>query len=210
LDACRQADLTKLKKYLSQEVVNFKHPYTGDTPMHCAVASPYPKRKQIIEALIRKNAAMNEKNKDFLTPLHVATDHSHYDAMDILLRHNTKVNALDGLGQTALHRYFCSGKPFVSVCLCTRNERFFNIIRIHKSSINYLLTRCAREDNMQACRILLSYNIDPSIVSLQGYTAAQIAAENVLKILQGEQLIWFDLILRIFSLILSFFKRLIL
>lgn len=53
-------------------------------------------------------------------------------------------------------------------------------------SINYFLTRCAREDNVQACRILLSYNVDPSIVSLQGYTAAQIAAENVLKILQGK------------------------
>lgn len=105
MDACRQADLTKFKKYLSQEVVNFKHPYTGDTPLHCAVASPYPKRKQVIESLIRKNAALNEKNKDFLTPLHVATDHSHYDAMDVLLRHNAKVNALDGLGQTALHRY---------------------------------------------------------------------------------------------------------
>ncbi|XP_015178417.1 PREDICTED: tankyrase-2 isoform X3 [Polistes dominula] len=147
LDACRQADPTKLKKYLSQDVVNFKHPYTGDTPLHCAVASPYPKRKQIIEILIRKNAAMNEKNKDFLTPLHVATDHSHYDAMDILLRHNAKVNELDGLRQTALHR-------------------------------------CVREDDVQACRILLSYNINPSIVSLQGYTAAQVAAENVLKILQ--------------------------
>lgn len=105
LDACRQADLTKLKKYLSPEVVNFKHPYTRDTPLHCAVASPYPKRKQVIESLIRKNAALNEKNKDFLTPLHIATDHSHYDAMDVLLRHNAKVNALDGLGQTALHRY---------------------------------------------------------------------------------------------------------
>lgn len=44
---------------------------------------------------------------------------------------------------------------------------------------------------MQACRILLSYNVDPSIVSLQGYTAAQVAAENVLKILQGSKLIHF-------------------
>lgn len=48
-----------------------------------------------------------------------------------------------------------------------------------------MLTRCVREDNVQACRILLSYNVDPSIVSLQGYTAAQVATENVLKILQG-------------------------
>lgn len=49
------------------------------------------------------------------------------------------------------------------------------------------MNRCVREDNVQACRILLSYNIDPSIVSLQGYTAAQLAAENVLKILQGSK-----------------------
>lgn len=72
--------------------------------MHCAAASPYPKRKQIVEILIRKNFPLNEKNKDFLTPLHLATDHSHYDVMDLLLAHNAKVNALDGLGQTALHR----------------------------------------------------------------------------------------------------------
>lgn len=147
LDAARQADSAKLKKYLTAELVNFKHPYTGDTPLHCAVASPYPKRKQIIEALIRKNAALNEKNKDFLTPLHIATDHSYYDAMDILLRHSARVNSLDGLGQTALHR-------------------------------------CAREDNVQAAKILLSYNVDPSIVSLQGYSASAVATENVLKILQ--------------------------
>ena len=66
---------------------------------------------------------MNERNKDFLTPLHVAADHSHYDAMDILLRHNAKVDALDGLGQTALHRYlfqdFFSLMPYIILMLYT-------------------------------------------------------------------------------------------
>ncbi|KAK7873962.1 hypothetical protein R5R35_012971 [Gryllus longicercus] len=147
LEAARQADPAKVKKYLTQDVVNFKHPYTGDTPLHCAVSSPFTKRKQVLETLIRKGAHLNEKNKEFLTPLHVAADNSHYDVLDALLRHGAKVNALDGLGQTALHR-------------------------------------CAREDNLQACRLLLSYNVDPSIVSLQGYTASQVATENVLKILQ--------------------------
>lgn len=47
------------------------------------------------------------------------------------------------------------------------------------------LHRAAHEDNVQACRILLSYNVDPGIVSLQGYTAAQVATENVNKILQN-------------------------
>ncbi|KAK6638711.1 hypothetical protein RUM43_006978 [Polyplax serrata] len=147
LEACRQTDPTRVKKYLSAELVSFKHPYTGDTPLHCVAASPYPKRKQVLETLIRKGANLNEKNKNFLTPLHLAADKSYYDVLDALLRHGAKVNALDDLGQTALHR-------------------------------------CARDDNVQGCRILLSYNVDLSIVSLQGLTASQLATENVTKILQ--------------------------
>lgn len=148
LEAARQSDLAKVKKYLSPEVlVNFKNPYTGDTALHAAVTSVYPKRKQVVETLIRKGAHLNEKNKDFLTPLHLAADNSHYDIMDVLLRSGAKVNALDGLGQTALHR-------------------------------------CARDDNLQACRVLMSYHVDVGIVSLQGYTAAQVASPNVQKVLQ--------------------------
>ncbi|KAK9871342.1 hypothetical protein WA026_011608 [Henosepilachna vigintioctopunctata] len=147
LESARQADVAKVKKYLSPELIAFKHPYTGDTPLHAVVSSLYPKRRQVLEMLIRKGAQLNEKNKDFLTPLHIAADNSHYDLVEVLLRNGAKVNALDGLGQTALHR-------------------------------------CAREDNVQACRIMLSYNVDTSIVSLQGYTAAQVASENVQKILQ--------------------------
>lgn len=147
LEACRQADIPRLKKHLTAETVNFVHPYTADGPLHFAVMSAYPKRKQLVDLLIRKGPLLNEKNKDFLTPLHLAADHSHYEIMDLLLKNGAKVNALDGLGQTALHR-------------------------------------CARDDNVQACRLLMSYTIDPTIVSLQGFTAAQLASENVLKILK--------------------------
>lgn len=48
-----------------------------------------------------------------------------------------------------------------------------------------VLHRCAREGNVQACRILLSYDVDTSIISLQGYTAAQVANESVQKLLSG-------------------------
>ena len=102
----------------------------------------------MLETLIRKGSLLSEKNKEFLTPLHLAADNSLYEIMDIVLKNGGKVNALDGLGQTALHR-------------------------------------CARDDNVQACRLLLSYSIDTTIVSLQGYTAAQVASENVLKVLKN-------------------------
>ncbi|XP_033757082.1 poly [ADP-ribose] polymerase tankyrase-1-like [Pecten maximus] len=147
LEGCRQADLTRVKKYM--EVVNIKHPYSGDTALHCAASSPFPKRKQVVELLIRKGANLNDKNKDYVTPLHIAADKAHYDVMDVLLKHGAKVNALDSLGQTALHRV-------------------------------------AQQGNMQACRLLMSYGVDPAIVSLQGYMAAQLATENIQKMLKED------------------------
>ncbi|XP_038660428.1 poly [ADP-ribose] polymerase tankyrase-1 isoform X2 [Scyliorhinus canicula] len=146
LQAAKEADLTKVKKSLALEIINFKHPQTHETPLHCAVASQHPKRKQVTELLLRKGANVNEKNKDFLTPLHVASERAHNDVVEVLHKHGAKINALDTLGQAALHR-------------------------------------AAHGGHLQTCRLLLSYGSDPSILSLQGFTAAQMGNESVQQIL---------------------------
>uniref|UniRef100_A0A8C4F1W5 Poly [ADP-ribose] polymerase n=1 Tax=Dicentrarchus labrax TaxID=13489 RepID=A0A8C4F1W5_DICLA len=109
LQAAREADMAKAKKTLALEIINFKHPHTHETALHCVVASPHPKRKQVTELLLRKGANVNEKNKDFMTPLHVAAERAHNDIMEVLQKHGAKVNALDTLGQTALHRAALAG-----------------------------------------------------------------------------------------------------
>lgn len=114
LDATRQSDLARIKKYNTPDMANFKHPFTGDTALHMAAVSSFPKRKQAVELLLRKNANVNEKNEEYLTPLHMAADKSHFDVIDILLKNGAKVNAVDGLGQTALHR--CSREGNVQAC----------------------------------------------------------------------------------------------
>lgn len=106
LQACRQADITKLKKNLSTETCNFVHPYTGDTPLHCVSMSIYPKRKQVIDILIRKGTMLNEKNKNLLTPLHIAADHSLYEIIDTLLKNGAKVNALGKLHRLSTFHVF--------------------------------------------------------------------------------------------------------
>ncbi|XP_051533471.1 poly [ADP-ribose] polymerase tankyrase-1-like isoform X4 [Myxocyprinus asiaticus] len=146
LQAAREADMTKVKKNLALEIINFKHPQTQETALHCAVASPHPKRKQVTEMLLRKGANVNEKNKDFMTPLHVAAERAHNDIMEVLQKHGAKMNAVDTLGQTALHRAALAG-------------------------------------HLQTCRLLLSYGADPAIVSLQGFSAAQMGNEAVQQIL---------------------------
>uniref|UniRef100_A0A336MN10 Poly [ADP-ribose] polymerase n=1 Tax=Culicoides sonorensis TaxID=179676 RepID=A0A336MN10_CULSO len=148
LESVRQADIPRLKKFLSSDNVNFVHLYTGNTVVHYVTQCIYQKRKQVLELLIRKGAPLNEKNKEMLTPLHIAAENPEMlDIMDILLHAGAQPNILDGLGQTALHR-------------------------------------AVKADNLQACRLLLSFSVDPNIVSLQGYTAGQLASENILKILQ--------------------------
>ncbi|XP_048406773.1 poly [ADP-ribose] polymerase tankyrase-2-like isoform X3 [Stegostoma tigrinum] len=104
LQAAKEADVTCVKKHLSLDNVNFKHPRTHETALHCAAASPYPKRKQVAEFLLRKGANVDEKTKDFLTPLHVASEKAHNDIIEVLIKNDTKVNALDRLGQTPLHK----------------------------------------------------------------------------------------------------------
>uniref|UniRef100_A0A8C5WYZ4 Poly [ADP-ribose] polymerase n=1 Tax=Laticauda laticaudata TaxID=8630 RepID=A0A8C5WYZ4_LATLA len=147
LQAARESDVNRVKKHLSLEIVNFKHPQTHETPLHCAASSPYPKRKQVCELLLRKGANINEKTKDFLTPLHVASEKAHNDVVEVVVKHEAKVNALDNLGQTSLHR-------------------------------------AAHCGHLQTCRLLLSFGCDPSIISLQGFTASQMGNENVQQLLQ--------------------------
>ncbi|KAM9336972.1 poly [ADP-ribose] polymerase tankyrase-2 [Symphorus nematophorus] len=104
LQAAREADVVRVKKHLSLETITFKHPHTQETALHCASASPYLKRKQVCELLLRKGANVNDKNKDLLTPLHLAAEKAHNDVIEVLVKHEAKVNAVDHLGQTALHR----------------------------------------------------------------------------------------------------------
>lgn len=88
--------ITKLMLYIRMNTNIHTHTH----PQHCAVSSTGSKRRGIVEALLRKGAPLQEKNKEFLTPLHVCADKGHCDIMELLLKHGSKVNALDGLGQT--------------------------------------------------------------------------------------------------------------
>lgn len=49
------------------------------------------------------------------------------------------------------------------------------------------LHRAALAGHIQTCKLLLSFGADPSIVSLQGFTAAQMGNEAVQQILNGNQ-----------------------
>lgn len=103
LEAARLGDLARLKKALTPDLAAFRHPFTGDTVLHLAVASGSAKRKQVVELLLRRNVPVDEPNKLSLTPLHVAADKGHTEVVELLVKSGAKANG----GQAALDR--CSG-----------------------------------------------------------------------------------------------------
>ncbi|KAM4030755.1 poly [ADP-ribose] polymerase tankyrase-2 isoform 3-T3 [Anomaloglossus baeobatrachus] len=160
--AAREADVARMKKHLSLEIVNFKHPQTHETALHFAAFSPYPKRKQICELLLRKGANVNEKTKDFLTPLHVAAEKGHNDVAEVLLKHEAKMNAVDNLGQTCLHRAAHCGH--LQTCRILLNSgcdpaivslQGFTALQMGKESVQQLLQEGLSFSNSDVDRQLL-------------------------------------------------------
>lgn len=62
------------------------------------------------------------------------------------------------------------------------------------------LHRAALAGHIQTCKLLLSYGADPAIVSLQGFTAAQMGNEAVQQILNGSSVA----ILQMFDVLVCF------
>ncbi|XP_011687016.1 PREDICTED: serine/threonine-protein phosphatase 6 regulatory ankyrin repeat subunit A-like [Wasmannia auropunctata] len=66
-------------------------------------AAAYRGDTVFVELLLLNGAAVNNKDKNWLTPLHRACCWDNYNVVDILLRYKVDVNARDRNWQTPLH-----------------------------------------------------------------------------------------------------------
>ncbi|XP_067101076.1 poly [ADP-ribose] polymerase tankyrase-2-like [Osmerus mordax] len=159
LQAAREADVARVKKHLTQETLSFKHPLTHETALHCASSSPSPKRKQVCDLLLRRGADVNGETKDFQTPLHLASEKNHGDVVDMLVRHEAKVNAVDSQG---LHRAaLCGHHQTCRLLLSSRCDPLltslqgFSPSQLAKESIQEILQEGVLSGNLDVdCQML--------------------------------------------------------
>lgn len=109
-----------------------------------------------------------------MTPLHVAAERAHNDIMEVLQKHGAKVN-LRFLIQTS-QRISHTVRNGCLLCLQVNALDTLGQTALH---------RAAMAGHLQTCRLLLGYGADASLVSLQGFTAAQMGNEAVQQILSG-------------------------
>jgi len=72
------------------------------------------KRTAVAELLITKGADVNAKNKDGITPLHLAAAFGEKDVAEKLLARKAEVNARDNDGGTPLHYAVAQGREDVA------------------------------------------------------------------------------------------------
>ncbi|CAL8093333.1 unnamed protein product [Orchesella dallaii] len=100
---------------------------------------------------------------------------------EILIKKGVGVNDKSKDGVTPLHIVADRPEMYEMMEIILKNG---SLVNATDGNGETPLHRCARSDNTHGCRLLISYGADPNILSLQGYTASQLASPNLLKILQ--------------------------
>ncbi|CAF3884191.1 unnamed protein product, partial [Adineta steineri] len=154
LDAIHHGDISRIKKLLTNETINFRHFKTENSPLHIVCMSSSGKhRRQILEMLIRRNALMNILNAEQLAPIHVCAAADYCDLIEVLLKNNVDINLVDGQGQSALHHAVKGGH--INACRLLLSHKIDTLIVSScgqtasdialTSNIQQLLMTCAND-----------------------------------------------------------------
>ena len=92
LESCRQSDVSKVRKLVTSEIINFVSPLGGETPLIAAVSSPFAKRRSVVDFLLRKGAGVQMQARNGSTALHYAAQFGHVESAELLLRHGAQLN----------------------------------------------------------------------------------------------------------------------
>ncbi|KHJ42648.1 Poly(ADP-ribose) polymerase catalytic domain protein [Trichuris suis] len=144
LTACQKGDLANFKRYLSESTVNFRNPYTGENALHILCNASRDTDLFMVKALVAAGVNVNERNKNLLSPLHMAADRGCIELINLLIESGANVNLLDGLGQTSLHR--CTKRNLSEACKLLLDKGVdASIVNLHGFTAGQLATGSTAE-----------------------------------------------------------------
>ncbi|XP_057306768.1 poly [ADP-ribose] polymerase tankyrase-2-like [Hydractinia symbiolongicarpus] len=114
LEAVKSGDVSKLKRIIAPDLINFIHPLTQNSALHLCAASSSPKRERVAECLIKKGCNLDSYNNEKLTPMHVSAINGSTEVMELLIKAGAELNALDEMKLSPLHRAAQAGH--IQIC----------------------------------------------------------------------------------------------
>lgn len=155
----KNGDFIRLKSIVNSinDIVKFKHYRTGDTLLHACFTNVNKSnsglQKQIIEYLIKKGVNINERNHNLDSVLHIAIANSNKNS-------NYKTIFID------------------LIELLLRHNIKSNLVDKNGDSALHL---AARLNMITICKLLITYNFDVTLKSLNGQNVLQMTNNEHLK-----------------------------
>ncbi|XP_047128184.1 poly [ADP-ribose] polymerase tankyrase-2 isoform X1 [Hydra vulgaris] len=117
LEAVKSSDLSKIKRIIAPDLVNFVHPLTLNSALHVCALSTSAKRDRVADFLIKKGCNMNFCNKQKLTPLHLCAGNDNVVVTEILIKAGADCNIVNESLQSPLHIAAQSGHAHICYIL---------------------------------------------------------------------------------------------
>ncbi|KAG9277758.1 espin-like protein [Astyanax mexicanus] len=171
--AAVRGNLTCLKLLIDQDLgcVN-RQTFLGATPLYLACQEGH---QDVVQYLLQDcGADIHLRAHDGMTPLHAAAHMGHYSLVVWLVSHtDVSVSSQDKEGATALHFAASGGHHHVLDRLLRTGPKiikdFWGGTPLHDAAEN---------GEMECCRVLLSYGVNPAERDVDGFTAADLAQYN--------------------------------
>lgn len=147
------------------------------TPLHHAVLQsrrkPTSACREMVELLLKHNAAVNARDDDGMTPLHTAANQGSREAMEVLLAHKADVNARDNDDETPLHLVAGRGYDTDKAKLLLANGADINARNKDGDTPLLLAAKYCTGDIMMA-EFLIAHGADVNAKNKKGHTALTI------------------------------------
>eukprot|EP01117_Protostelium_nocturnum_P016737 TRINITY_DN6690_c0_g1_i3.p1 TRINITY_DN6690_c0_g1~~TRINITY_DN6690_c0_g1_i3.p1 ORF type:complete len:310 (-),score=69.97 TRINITY_DN6690_c0_g1_i3:69-998(-) len=150
----------------------------GWTALHAAAGSSL----EVTKFLLKKGAKVNVKNKEGLTPLHVACTSGGSGIIDILLYNKADKNACNDMGVTPLHLACTSGSYYSVDSLLSWSPDVNAIIPSSKLTPLHFAAQVGRKEII---RLLVNKKADIKSIDSEGRTPADLACnERIAKFIR--------------------------
>ena len=161
----------------------------GWTALHKVFSNPVASKDVLVlvQLLLVRGADVNTRNKNHITPLHLAAYHQHTESAQVLLNHGANVHAKDNMGQTPLHGAFFKHPKYypgdyVIPQLLLRHGADVNARDGHHQTPLHLAL-CS--GCFEGPWVLLKHEADLNVENKEGKTPFQLAQERLKEEMRG-------------------------